>query len=210
MVRRTFKERLFVLGKKERRLLARLSPKIKVVKAVYQKEHAYGFHGCVFDLVALGPKGRRINLCVKRYLPEFLKYSGLTQTVIAEKEFEFFQKLKKEKLPVPPIVWLVDLNGKKHLALSDLSKLGDMQVKYEGRRALEIELEGIISRGQVEEVAKVIENYNEKARALGLEVKDGWEIIIDVEKKTLKPFILDITDKIESSVSKKKSFSSII
>ncbi len=155
---------------------------------------ARGRHGKAFDLIVFeGPRVRR--LVVKKYnLRQFSK--GETQSTIAEKEFKTFQKLKKNGFHVPSTIRIAEINGEKHVALTDLTKIGDLRAKsfsLAKRIAEKFGIEG----NAIEEVKQYVEKETNGAKELGLDLNDAWEFLIDTKEKKITAFILDLSINIK-------------
>ncbi|MDD5163243.1 MAG: hypothetical protein PHD95_03485 [Candidatus ainarchaeum sp.] len=144
-----------------------------------------GRHGTVYDLLVYKGK-HKVNLVIKKYR------NPIRQNAIAKREFGIFQRLRANGFSVPPTIRLVQIYGKKYVALTDLSKLGDLQFKHgfnnnrHHLRALGI---------PEEEISRTIEHIaseNQRARELGIKLEDSWELIVDTKNKNIKPFILDL------------------
>ncbi len=103
---------------------------------------------------------------------------------------KFINKLKKHGLAVPPTTRLIKINGTNYIALTDLSKFGDVQSRY---------LDDVIKLIGVKEglrIEKFVDEQTKKARELGIEIRgDTWEYIIDTKQKRAYAFILDLASQ---------------
>ncbi|GEM_PF-3594359 len=147
-----------------------------------EQTFAAGVHGVAFDLIVYRGK-HKTRLVVKRY-------HECDQTKTAEKEFAAFQALKQKGFLVPQTVRLVKIRGKKYVALTDLSRFGDIQTKF--HRLLSL----YIGAGKAQTLIDYTRGQNQKAKAeLGINIEDSWEFVIDSKTRTAKPIILDLTDE---------------
>ncbi|MFA4855593.1 MAG: hypothetical protein WC634_03350 [archaeon] len=140
--------------------------------------YARGLHGQAFDLRILKGK-HEARLVIKKY------HLG-NQTRKAEREFELFQQLKRLGLAVPPTIRLVEINGKKYVALTDLSKFGQIQTKDEEDVYL------LLGKERGNEMKSYTKSQNERAAEAGIVLRDCWEYVIDPQQKTARAFILDL------------------
>lgn len=164
------------------------SAQAKTINTSWGKEIARGSQGAAFDLEVF--KGtHKTNLVIKKY------HIFFGQSKFAQKEFKIFQKLKAAGYHVPPTIRLVRINDKKYLALTDLSKLGDLQIAVKSRHNLDL-LKGTLPGIEEKEITKaldLIKKENERARKeFGIKLHDSWELIVNNKNKTVKPFILDL------------------
>ncbi|MDD5148791.1 MAG: hypothetical protein PHH08_04990 [Candidatus ainarchaeum sp.] len=159
---------------------------------MYGKQLAKGDDGQAYDLLVFRGK-HRIQLVIKKYLGK------ADQSRIAQREFAAFQKLKAGGYSVLPTIRLVEINGTKFVALTDLSKFGDVQLKRAvlpsiwARDFSYIRSIGI-SEKEIKKMLTQITEENKRAEMeFGISLSDSWEIIIDTKNKTIKAFILDLS-----------------
>lgn len=146
------------------------------------REAAFGSHGWAYNLTVYKGKHKQA-LVVKQYrnaTPE-------CQTRKATDEFKIFQRLKRKGYHVPPTIRLVEIEGRKYLALTDLTKFGKVLTKWENR------MESYAGRKAMEEAEAYVTEEN--ARALKeerLKLGDSWEYVLDSKTKKVRAFILDL------------------
>lgn len=187
------KKRVVLRGRKGEFVPSALAMSKEIKKFKYLFSHkfpatemkAFGWHAENFDLIVF--KGsQNTRLVAKKYkLQNFPE--GETQSAIAEKEFEAFQALKKAGYHTPPTIRLVEMKGEKYLALSDLTKFGDMQTD-------DFEVVKKFTNRELKDIKKYVKKENQKAeKELGLYLKDSWEYVINSKTKTVWAFIIDVS-----------------
>ena len=145
---------------------------------------ANGLHGAAYDILVFKDNHSR-NLVIKKLHKRF------NQTATARKEFKLFHRLKEKGYPVPPTVRLVNIRGKEYVALTDLTKFGDLLLKSPSINDLERFLGAKKSKVLMDKMTAL----SEKAITQGLakSLFDSWEVVVDTKKKTAHTFILDLT-----------------
>jgi len=154
------------------------------------KARGNGVHGKAFDFL-LQKGNHSARLVMKKY------YRSLDQTHEAQQDFTAMKALKKLGLSVPPTVRLVEHSGEKYILMTDLTKFGDLQLKY-GDQVLhargiipEIDLELAIGTKKANEIYDQLQRENAIAAKHGIQIGDGWEIIVNTKTKTARAFIID-------------------
>ncbi len=160
---------------------------------------ASGSHGTAYNLHVFKGK-RKIKLVVKEYHKSFLAdfSAGSTQSSIAIKEFEIFQKLRRKGYRVPPTTRLVEVNDQKYVALTDLRKIGNVLTDSRYR------IGKLAGEKALEKVDKYVEKENKKALEEGIDLIDAWEYVYNRKTKKVKVFILDLGLALETVQRAKK------
>ena len=156
-----------------------LSEKPKFVQTPSGKELASGAHGMAFELAVY--KGEhKTGLVIKKYhVPQGPN--------IARREFNAFVQLKAKGYPVPPTIRLVKIGGREYVALTNLSKFGDVQTKNLAQ------VKEALGARTTEEIQQYLKAQAAKAAAEEkIDLSDSWEFIINTRKKTVRAFILDL------------------
>lgn len=188
---RKFKPSALALSRDVKRVMS-MSEAVIQNREIIQKPYpsqAKGRHGWAFDLFVF--KGKQaIQLVVKKYkLQNFPK--GETQSSIAEKEFGVFQKLRKQGFHVPPTIRLIEIKGKKYVAITDLTRFGDVRTKVLEFAEKYAERSGF-AKEAAEKVRQYVELETAEAKKSGLDINDAWEFVIDTKGKKITAFILDL------------------
>ena len=116
------------------------------------------------------------------------KYNNSSmQSEHAESEFYAFKRLRSKGFPVPPTARLVESKGVKYVALTDLSRFGDIQTKHL------TDVGDILGEKEFLRLNKMTLEMTMRARRdAGIELADSWEYVIDTKKRTVRAFILDL------------------
>ena len=149
---------------------------------------ASGSHGTAYNLSVF--KGRqKTGLVVKEYHESFLRRfpAGSSQSSIAMKEFEVFQKLRGKGYHIPPTIRLVEVNNVKYVALTDLTKFGKVLTKSRSY------MEAFAGKKALEEADKYVEKEIETASLKeGIDINDSWEYVYNEKTGKVRAFILDL------------------
>lgn len=82
---------------------------------------------------------------------------------------------------------LVNIRGKKYVALTDLSKFGDTQTKTFAY------LKGFgVKSAEIERVREFTQAVNKKAESEGRSLYDAWGYVVDIKSGKVHAFILDL------------------
>lgn len=146
-----------------------------------------GSHGKVYNLYVFKGK-HKIGLVVKEYHSFFLKNfpSGSTQSSIAMEEFKIFQNLRKKGYHVLPTTRLVEVNGQKYVAVTNLRKPGNILTDSRYR------IGKLAGEKALEKVDKYVEEETKKALEEGIDILDAWEYVYDRKTRKVKAFIQDL------------------
>lgn len=208
-----FRKRNAVLHGGKRTITAQVKRKFRMKRILWVGPHftsgepadspairrATGAHGKAYDLtIYRGP--HKVKLVIKKYYSvvynRFFRHKAAKrfQSMIAEKEFGIMQRLKRKGYHVPPTARLVEVNGEKFLALTDLRKFGNVQTKNVTKVMMLVET-GKIGKESFKEAQKTIAEETERAKQdENIDLQDSWEFVIDTKKKTVRAFILDLGD----------------
>ncbi len=158
---------------------------------VTEKMPAAGRHGRAYNFIVC--KGnKKIRLVVKRY--NLKEFCGETQSSIAEREFKMFQNLRAKGYPVPPTIRVVEINGEKHLALTDLRKFGDLQTMNKNNVFVFFKKRGLERSQEIKSALDYVDVMTKRASEEdGIDITESWEYVIDTKKNTLMVFVLDLS-----------------
>jgi hypothetical protein len=175
-------------------------------------------HGTPHDFVLakLGSSGTHyLGLVVKRY------ESHAKQSEYASEDSARFEKLRAGNFPVvgtknlvglPPTSRLVEVKGVKYVAVTDLSKFGDVQLKYslrrsgkhcpvtildasgKGRYILDVDfVDSFIGKDKREFLEQRMQELTLRAsKEHNMDISDSWELVIDSKNRTARAIILDV------------------
>lgn len=173
---------------------AKFSNNIKKINTLLEKNTDAKGTSTFVKNIEIEKNGKKVKLVSKEY---FHITDNKMHSKQAKKEFAIFELLKKRGFKVPPTIRLVKRNGKLILVQTDLTKFGDIIQKAHYKKSAHFEkfyneLSQKIGKPQARELIDYISSENRRARKMGLELMDSWEVVINSKTKKATPFIIDV------------------
>ncbi|MFA6064796.1 MAG: hypothetical protein WCW44_02910 [archaeon] len=162
----------------------------RINHAIKGKVRAMGVHAKAFDFELVKGK-HKVNLVVKKYR------FAIPQNRTAKEDYTILKTLRINGYSTPPTIRLIERNGKTYVALTDLTKYGDVQIKYPRKFSISDHFVGeklvaLVGKKEAEKVVEKIKQETSSAwKTLGIHLEDSWEIIINTKTKTARAFIID-------------------